>query len=66
MRLAMATALVIRLSPDRKSTFNATFRAGQMERALDRTTMDEVQRVPDLLRAIKKSVDDVAGPAGFC
>jgi len=29
-----------------------------MERALDRTTMDEVQRVPDLLRAIKKSVDD--------
>jgi uncharacterized protein len=29
-------------------------------------TMDEVQRVPDLLRAIKKSVDDVAGPAGFC
>jgi hypothetical protein len=37
-----------------------------MERALDRTTMDEVQRVPDLLRAIKKSVDDVAGPAGFC
>jgi len=35
-------------------------------RALDRTTMDEVQRVPDLLRAIKKSVDDVAGPAGFC
>ena len=35
-------------------------------RALDRTTMDETQRVPDLLRAIKKSVDDVAGPAGFC
>src|ERR1700730_19062082 len=27
-------------------------------RALDRTTIDEVQRVPDLLRAIKKSVDD--------
>jgi predicted AAA+ superfamily ATPase len=26
-------------------------------RALDRTTIDEVQRVPDLLRAIKKSVD---------
>jgi len=26
--------------------------------ALDRTTIDEVQRVPDLLRAIKKSVDD--------
>jgi hypothetical protein len=36
-------------------------------RALDRTTIDEVQRVPDLLRAIKKSVDDDrAGPAGFC
>ena len=29
-----------------------------MVRALDRTTIDEVQRVPDLLRAIKKSVDD--------
>jgi predicted AAA+ superfamily ATPase len=27
-------------------------------RALDRTTIGEVQRVPDLLRAIKKSVDD--------
>jgi predicted AAA+ superfamily ATPase len=27
-------------------------------RALDRTTIDEVQRVPDLLRAIKKSADD--------
>src|SRR5580658_6909607 len=27
-------------------------------RALDRTTIDEAQRVPDLLRAIKKSVDD--------
>jgi hypothetical protein len=27
-------------------------------RALDRATIDEVQRVPDLLRAIKKSVDD--------
>jgi uncharacterized protein len=27
-------------------------------RALDRTTIDEVQLVPDLLRAIKKSVDD--------
>ena len=27
-------------------------------RALDRTTIDEVQRAPDLLRAIKKSVDD--------
>ena len=27
-------------------------------RGLDRTTIDEVQRVPDLLRAIKKSVDD--------
>jgi hypothetical protein len=27
-------------------------------RPLDRTTIDEVQRVPDLLRAIKKSVDD--------
>jgi predicted AAA+ superfamily ATPase len=26
--------------------------------ALDRTTIDEVQRVPDLLRGIKKSVDD--------
>src|SRR5437899_3489442 len=29
-----------------------------MVRSLDRTTIDEVQRVPDLLRAIKKSVDD--------
>ena len=29
-----------------------------LARALDRTTIDEVQRVPDLLRAIKKSVDD--------
>jgi hypothetical protein len=27
-------------------------------RTLDRTTIDEVQRVPDLLRAIRKSVDD--------
>jgi len=27
-------------------------------RALDRTTIDEVQRVPELLRVIKKSVDD--------
>jgi predicted AAA+ superfamily ATPase len=27
-------------------------------RALDRTTIDKVQRVPDFLRAIKKSVDD--------
>src|SRR6202789_4242160 len=27
-------------------------------RSLDRTTIDEVQRVPDLLRAIKRSVDD--------
>jgi predicted AAA+ superfamily ATPase len=27
-------------------------------RALDRTTIDEVQRVPDLLRAITKSADD--------
>ena len=27
-------------------------------RALDRTTIDEVQRVPDLLRAIKRSVDE--------
>jgi len=27
-------------------------------RALDRTTIDEVQRVPDLLRGIKKTVDD--------
>jgi uncharacterized protein len=27
-------------------------------RALDRTTIDEVQRVPDLSPAIKKSVDD--------
>ena len=27
-------------------------------RARDRTTIDEVQRVPDLLRVIKKSVDD--------
>jgi uncharacterized protein len=33
-------------------------------RSLDRTTIDEVQRVPDLLRAIKRSVDDDrrAGP----
>jgi hypothetical protein len=27
-------------------------------RSLDRTTIDEVQRAPDLLRAIKRSVDD--------
>jgi predicted AAA+ superfamily ATPase len=27
-------------------------------RALDRTTIDEVQRVPGLFRAIKKSVDE--------
>ncbi len=27
-------------------------------RSLDQATIDEVQRVPDLLRAIKKSVDD--------
>ena len=30
----------------------------ELVRALDGTTIDEVQRVPDLLRAIKKSVDD--------
>jgi uncharacterized protein len=29
-----------------------------MVRALDRATIDEVQRAPDLLRAIKKSVDE--------
>ena len=29
-----------------------------MVRGLDRTTIDEVQRVPDLLRAIKRSVDE--------
>src|SRR5712672_1363117 len=34
-------------------------------RALDRTTIDEVQRVPDLLRAIKKSVDDDRRPGRF-
>src|SRR5712671_7130461 len=34
-------------------------------RALDRTTIDEVQRVPDLLRAIKKSVDNDRRPGRF-
>jgi predicted AAA+ superfamily ATPase len=34
-------------------------------RALDRTTIDKVQRVPDLLRAIKKSVDDNRRPGRF-
>lgn len=34
-------------------------------RALDRTTIDEVQRAPDLLRAIKKSVDDDRRPGRF-
>src|SRR3989442_1720605 len=34
-------------------------------RSLDRTTIDEVQRVPDLLRAIKKSVDDDRRPGRF-
>lgn len=34
-------------------------------RVLDRTTIDEVQRVPDLLRAIKKSVDDDRRPGRF-
>jgi hypothetical protein len=32
--------------------------------ARDRTTIDEVQRVPDLSRAIKKSVDDDDRQAG--
>src|ERR1700678_2192443 len=34
-------------------------------RSLDRTTIDEVQRVPDLLRAIKRSVDDDRRPGRF-
>src|SRR5437016_6017997 len=34
-------------------------------RSLDRTTIDEVQRVPDLLLAIKKSVDDDRRPGRF-
>lgn len=34
-------------------------------RSLNRTTIDEVQRVPDLLRAIKKSVDDDRRPGRF-
>lgn len=34
-------------------------------RSLDRTTIDEVQRVPDLLRAIKKSVDEDRRPGRF-
>ena len=34
-------------------------------RGLDRTTIDEVQRVPDLLRAIKKSVDEDRRPGRF-
>jgi uncharacterized protein len=36
-----------------------------MVRGLDRTTIDEVQRVPDLLRAIKKSVDEDRRPGRF-
>jgi uncharacterized protein len=31
-------------------------------RALDKATIDEVQRAPDLLRAIKKSVDEDRRP----
>ena len=34
-------------------------------RGLERTTIDEVQRVPDLLRAVKKSVDDDRRPGRF-
>ena len=34
-------------------------------RSLDRTVIDEVQRVPDLLRAIKKSVDENRRPGRF-
>ena len=34
-------------------------------RGLDRAIVDEVQRVPDLLRAIKKSVDDDRRPGRF-
>jgi uncharacterized protein len=34
-------------------------------RGLDRTTIDEVQRAPDLLRAIKKSVDEDRRPGRF-
>jgi predicted AAA+ superfamily ATPase len=34
-------------------------------RSLDKATIDEVQRVPDLLRAIKKSVDDDRHPGRF-
>lgn len=34
-------------------------------RSLNRATIDEVQRVPDLLRAIKKSVDDDRRPGRF-
>ena len=34
-------------------------------RGLDRAIIDEVQRAPDLLRAIKKSVDDDRRPGRF-
>lgn len=34
-------------------------------RGLDRATIDEVQRAPDLLRAIKRSVDDDRRPGRF-
>lgn len=34
-------------------------------RSLDRVTIDEIQRVPDLLLAIKKTVDDDYRPGRF-
>jgi hypothetical protein len=35
-------------------------------RRLDRAVIDEVQRVPDVLLAIKESGTPILGPVGFC
>ena len=47
MRLAMATALVIRLSPDRKSSFNCDFPAGQVDSVVRyRDIVGKIQPAP--------------------
>lgn len=37
-----------------------------MVRSLDRAVIDEIQRAPQLLLAIKKSVDEARRPGRFC
>ena len=37
-----------------------------MVRSLDRAVIDEIQRAPQLLLAIKKALTKIAGRGGFC